>query len=219
MRSDRLPAFTLLELLLVIALLALIAAVVIPDFSGTRQAEELNESARRLEALVVMCRAEAMNQSTAYRVEFRRDGTVRARRQLDALQAPHIYVPVDEPWSRTPPLLESVWVEAVQLLPEGPPPIYLIDDRLQLPEMEVELTPVTELEADVAIDFGPDGSCPSLRWVLRDPRGHALLLTLEGRLGRVRTEDWTAVAPGEAPRPPALPVEEEPKYDVQDFER
>jgi len=218
MRSRR-TAFTLLEVLMVLAIFGLVLAFAWPDFSGTRQAEELKESARRLEALVAMCRAEAMNQSTAYRVEFRRDGTVRARRQLDALKAPQIYVPVAESWARTPALLEKVWIEAVQVLPEGPPPVYVIDDQLELPEMEVTLTPVGEMDADVAIDFEPDGSCPSLRWVLRDERGYALLLTLEGRLGRVLVEDWNAVESSEAQRPTALPEEEEPNYDVTDYER
>ncbi len=221
MRRHVQPGFTLLELLLVIALIGVLVAFAWPDFSGTAQAEQLKESARRMETLIAMCRAEAMNEARRYRIEIRIDGSVRARRQLDPLLAPHIYVKASAPWSRTEPILESVWVEAVQVMPEGPPPIRIIDEQLDFPEMEIEPLPVEEFEEfeqDLWIEFDPDGSCNSLRWVLRDERGHGLLMTLDGRLGRVETEEWEYVLPEDLLRPEPLEEEEEEEYDVEDFE-
>lgn len=212
-------AFTLLELLLVVALVGVVAAFAWPDFSGTRAEAALQESANRCQALVAMCRAEAMNEACRYRLEFRRDGTLRIRRQLDPLLAPHVYVAVDEPWTRTPPLLAGVWVESVQRLPDGPAPVYIVDENLEFPEMRIEPDAVGNLEADLALDFEPDGSCGSLRWILRDERGRARLLTLDGRLGSVRVEPWEAVPESEAVRPEPLEPEKEPEYDVRDFER
>lgn len=213
-------AFTLMELLIVVTLIGVIAVVVMPNFSGARLAEQLLDSGRRMESIVAMCRAEAMNEGARYRLEIRRDGTVRVRRQLDPILAPHAYTPVKESWANTEILLDTVWVEAVQRMPDGPPPVYVIDERLEFPEMELALTPVTELETDVALDFNPDGSCPSLRLVLRDVRGSALLLTLDGRLGRILSEDYAGADEDAKPtRPDALPVEEEPDYKIEDLRK
>ncbi len=219
MRGERQTAFTLLEVLLVIALIGLVAAVAWPDFGRARQVADLQESAWHMQTLVAMCRAEAMNTSRVHRVLIRPDGTVRVQRQLDALLAPHVYVSVTEYWGREPILAEDVWVEAVERLPDGPPPYRIMDDKLELPEVQIQPERIEEQEHGVAIDFAPDGSCPSLRWVLRDPRGRAVLLTLDGRLGRVTTEDWESVSPEDVERPEPVEEEPEPKYDLEDFRR
>lgn len=220
MRRPRQHAFTLVELLLVIALIGVLVAFAWPQFATAEQAEHLRESARRMEALLAMCRAEAMNNARTYRVAIRPDGSVRVQRQFDPLYAPHLFVAVDEYWSEGATLLEDVWVEGVELLPEGPPPYQIIDQELILPEMEVVPTPIEEFEREVAIDFLPDGSCPSLRWVLRDTQGRALLQTLDGRLGRVQTSDWEHVAPEDAVRPePVEEEDEQPEYDLEDFKQ
>lgn len=211
--------FTLLELLLVIALIGVLAAFVVPDFGTVTQAERLGESAYRIESLVAMCRAEAMNESRVYRIIIELDGTMRVRQQVDPLLAPHLFNPLRTSWHRTQVLLEGVWVEAVQLLPLGPPPIQIIDEELAFPEMEIEPLPIQEFEYPILIDFDPDGSCPSLRWVLRDVRGRGLLMTLDGRLGRVTTEDWELVPPDQLERPEPIEVEEEEIYDAEDFKQ
>ncbi|MBK9118565.1 MAG: prepilin-type N-terminal cleavage/methylation domain-containing protein [Phycisphaerales bacterium] len=217
MRSAQRHGFTLFEILLVIGLLGVIILLAWPDFTGSARAERLMESARRMQGMVTMCRAEAMNAAVRYRLEFRPDGTVRVLRQADAILAPHLYLRPQVDWANSP-LLQDVWVEAVQRLSEGPPPLRIIDDKLVFPDSEVAPVPVMELEEAVWLDFRPDGTSRSLRWVLRDAAGRGLLLTLDGRIGRVQIEPWSAVTPEEIVRPvPLAEEEEEIEFRPEDY--
>lgn len=215
-RADGKPGFTLIEVVLVIAIIGLIAAFVLPEVTGTSEYERLVESGRRFRAMVVMCRAEAMNETRPHRIEFWPDGTIEIKRQADPIIAPHLYIPIKASWARTPVLMENVWVSAVQVLPEGPPPIRIIDDQLEFPEMEFEPLPIEELVDPVVLEFGPDGSSHSMRWVLCDPSGTRKLLTLDGRLGRVNIEDMDRLPEDDVIRPE--PIELEEKRPVVDFD-
>lgn len=215
MRRHVQRAVTLLELVLVIALLGILVVFAWPDFNAATRSEHLDESGRRMATLVAMCRAEAMNEARRYRIEIRPDGSLKAKRQLDPLDAPDKYIRIREGWARTTPLLDDVWVESVQMLPEGPAPILIIDDRLQTPETEYDLTPIDKLEIPLAFDFEPNGACGSLRLVLRDERGRGLLLMLDGRLGRVRVEPWEPVPVGDVTRPEPWQEEPEPEPVVE----
>jgi prepilin-type N-terminal cleavage/methylation domain-containing protein len=217
MRNDLHRGFTLLEVLLVVSLLAVVAAVVWPNFGSPELAEHLGESARRMKALIAMCRAEAMNQTLRYRIRIRPDGSVRLVRQADAIKAPHLYIPVPADWARTTVLLPDVWVESVQILPDGPPPVRIIDEKLEFPDMDITLTPIEELPRALELDLEPDGTCNSTRWVLRDERGAGLLFTLDGRLGRVTLDEWPNALPADLHRPPPLPEDEEAKYNPEDY--
>jgi len=199
-------AFTLIELILVIVLVGVIAVMAWPNVDRYADAEQLRESAQRLKALIAMCRAEAMNQTRRYRVEFAPDGTLRTLMQRDPLAAPHEYVPPPADWAQREILRPGVRIEAVQPLPEGPPPIRIVDEKLVFPETEIHLTPVGELDPPARLDFEPDGSCPSMRWLLRDAAGRAVLVTLDGRTSRVGVEPWTGADDAsqvEQPAPPA----------------
>lgn len=218
MPRARHSGFTLIELLLVVTIIGAIVAFAWPDFQAASDHRRLIESAERTRTLVSMCRAEAMNESRRYRIEFRVDGSVRTRVQLDPIHAPHLYNPVDAPWGRTQVLLTDVWVEALEVLPEGPAPIRIIDEELELTESEIDLLPIDEYENDVVVDIEPDGACPSLRWVLRDAAGRALLVTLDGRLGRVSIEPWETLERDEVIRPEPLPDDEEEEiHDLEDY--
>ncbi len=213
-------AFTLLEMLLVIALLSAVVAFAWPSLGGAAQGERLLESGRRVRALVAMCRAEAMNQGVRYRLKIRRDGTLRVQRQAHPVRAPHLYAAPRADWVASHvALFEDVWVESVQLLPEGPPPIRIIDEKLEFPELEFELVPVEELDPPLALDFEPDGTSPSLRCILRDRDGFALLVTIDGRLGRVTVGDWPKISRDELRVPEPLDPEEDPddEFDPEDF--
>jgi len=197
-------AFTLLEVLLAILLVVLIAGLSWPDFTGTARSEELPESARRMKALVAMCRAEAMNEARRYRVYFVQDGSVQLRVQRDPVTAPHEYVEVQRTWAREPFLLETVRVEALQLLPDGPAPVLVDDDVMEFTQLDGSPQPVQGLERPAVLDFEPNGASGSIRWVLRAETGHGKLLTLDGRLGRIQVEDIETVKAADRARPPKL---------------
>lgn len=219
MRHHAKPGFTLLEVILVIALLGAIIAIAWPEFAPAAEARRLMESGERLRALCAMCRAEAMNTTAPHRILLVEDGSIRVRRQADPVKAPHLSIEPRDAWARGEVLLEGVWVSAVQILPEGPPPIRIVDEELEFPETVVELIPIEEFEWPVEISFEPDGTSNSLRWVLRDVQGRALMLTLDGRLGRVTMEEWEALSPDEVVRPE--PVDEEAyaedEFDPEDY--
>jgi prepilin-type N-terminal cleavage/methylation domain-containing protein len=193
--------FTLLELLLTLVLFGVLLAFAWPEVSGVAAAEKLRESATRLRGLIARCRAEAMRETLRYRIRVLPDGSLAFERQRDAITAPHEYIAPPDSWARTQILQEGVWVEAVQILPEGPPPIMIIDEQLQFPEMDFRPVAVSELETPAELYFNPSGMSNSARFLLRDMRGRALLVTVDGRLGRVTTEDYTAQSAEEVHRP------------------
>jgi prepilin-type N-terminal cleavage/methylation domain-containing protein len=197
---------TLIELLLVVSLLALLALLSWPDFESAAQSEQLAESARRIRALVAMCRAEAMNEARRVRITIRLDGSLKLRQQLDPVRWPQVYIPIQKDWARVPALLEDVWVEAVALLPDGPPPVLVEDEIRQFEDMEeqFEPVPIEQFERPIDVVFQPDGTSTSLRFVLRDTTGRGLVLTLDGRVGRLAVEWVPRLDPQEVERPPAV---------------
>jgi type II secretion system protein H len=207
----RQAGFTLFEVLLVAVLLALLALLVFPDLRGTSRGEQLDESVARLKALIAMTRAEAMNQTRRYCLTFRQDGSIRLSRQRDPLTAPHEFVRVRAPWALREVLLPEVWVAAIEPLPQGPAPILVQDDRIEFAQLESEPVPVTELEAPHQLYFEPDGTCPSMRWILRDETGRGRLVTLDGRTGRLTAEPAAVLSGRETVRPGRLaePKEED----------
>jgi len=206
-------AFTLFEVMVVVALLALLAAFTWPEFSQAGRLEELDESARRMETVIQMCRAQAMNETRRYRLTFRLDGTVRVTRQRDPLLAPHEYYRFREPWANMALLMPHVWVEALLPLPEGPPPLLVEDEVFEFEEFEQELIPVAECEREVQINFEPDGTSNSARWVLRDENGSGVEMTLDGRLGRVDVAPVEREERGSLERPEPLEVDEDEQFE------
>lgn len=193
---------------MVVAIIGVLAALLWPDFARFRESRQLGESADRLRNLIGLVRAHAMNEARSYRLLIRADGTLRLERQLDPVLAPETFVRVRSPWARIAVLQPDVWVESLTPLPEGPAPIDIVDDQIEFPELDGEIIPVEELEAPHVIEFRPDGTSDSLRWTLRAADGRGLVMTLDGRLGRVRVEPAERVDPQELHRPER--IEEEP---------
>ncbi len=216
-RSPRRRAFTLLEVLLVVGVLVVLLGLALPDFSGALSAEQLPESGARCKALLSMCRAQAMNESRRYRVWIRPDGSIKALRQLDPLGAPHEYIPISDDWGRELVLLDDVWVDAVQPLSDGPPPLLVDDDEIEFSEVEDEPVSIATFDEGVTVEIAPDGTSNSLRFVLRDASGRGIELTLDGRLGRVTTTPLEPVEASTLQRPAALPSEAE--SDAEAFAR
>lgn len=201
-------AFTLMELVIVIALMGILAFVVLSNLDGSASAEKLRESAGRMEALVSMCRAQAMNESRTYQMRIRQDGSVQVRAQRDAILAPNEFVEVPNAWARLEFTLDTVWVDRVQRLPDGPAPVLVEDDVIEFTNLDTQPEPVADFDAPIVLDFAPDGSASSLRWILRDVSGHGMQQTYDGRLGRLATEAVETLLPEDLQKPEPLPPEE-----------
>lgn len=210
-RVMRRAAFTMFEILLVIVILALLAMVTIPMFSGSYDAEHLPESSKRIRSLLSMARASAMNDALRYRVLFERDGTLSVSRQKDAITAPHIYVPVAQAWAELEFVLPSAWIDRVRVLPHGPPPLNVDDNLVEFDSDENEPLEIASYDEAPFVDFQPDGSSLSARWVLRDTRGLGYEMTLDGRLGRVAIKEIDAIPKDEATPPKRMTDEERQK--------
>jgi hypothetical protein len=221
----RAHAVTLLELVLVISLLSLLVAFLWPNFESASRGERLDESGRRLCSLVAMCRAEAMNTARQHRIAIRPDGSLKVQRQVDPILAPQEYRSVPADWAQLQFLLDDVWIESIMRLPEGPPPVLVKDQLIHYGDsqfdfdLQLETVPVEQLEEPVLIDFEPDGTSDSLRWVLRDALGRGLQMTLDGRLGRVLTEPAQALSEGTPERPPAWEDAEEVRENQAEAEQ
>lgn len=229
--------FTLLELLLVILLIGLLFGVATPYAMRSFGPAKLVESAERFKTLIALCRAQAMSDGRDYRIEFRADGTIRVRRQLHPLSAPQTFVEVPYTWADTQVLMDDVWVEAFVSMPEGPPPLDVESDEIaadtfggvedfelleEVDDEQYELLAWGERDDEdvVAITFRPDGSSPSARWRMRDTRGRAFEMTLDGRLGRVAWEEAEGLPADEVVRPEPLSDDEdiEPDYEPDEVQ-
>jgi prepilin-type N-terminal cleavage/methylation domain-containing protein len=102
--------FTLLEVLIVAALMAFIAGLVLPVLINELEQERLPESARQMRALVQLTRANAMYEGRRFRIRFPDeedlDGQGEQRQPLieverDPLSEPDVFEPVRAAWPRT----------------------------------------------------------------------------------------------------------------------
>jgi len=202
------PAFTLFELLLVVIIVGVVASFAWPQVFGSSRRAELDESVRRVRAAVVMCRAQAMNETRSYRLLFREDGSIRLQQQLDPVYAPQAFVSVHDPWALTAVLLDHVWIESILPLPEGPPPLLVDDEVIEFAEFDEEQIPIEQYEGEFELVFSPDGTSRSLRWVLRHADGPGVQVTLDGRLGRVWSEPVESLPAEQVVRPEPLPADQ-----------
>ena len=119
----RATGFTLLELVLVIALLCVMAGYVMPSFMSSLHAEALPTSARDLRSLIYLVRAEAMLEGKRYRICFPDPEELEAEYGEEYLrfrhqpliekedlpiEAPGQFFPVRANWAREPVLHERV---------------------------------------------------------------------------------------------------------------
>jgi prepilin-type N-terminal cleavage/methylation domain-containing protein len=171
--------FTLIEVVLVIAVITLIVAFIYPDLYRVLQARRMEESCDRLRSLLVMCRSRAMRDGIKYRIQF--PGTPdpldkNAEKEVDVpfetlqpqvlkqdrpIEFPDSFVQIDEDWTREPFMQDGVRCVAVL----GGMPNF---------EEESNDSPfvgptITEGKTGfVPLTFNSDGSCDWVTFVLTD---------------------------------------------------
>jgi len=172
-------AFTLLEVLLVIGLLAVLAGLAMPVMFGELARRELTESAENVRSLVVMARANAMISGNRYRIRW--DAESRqpiVEHEPDAIGAPGEFVAVQAAWAREDVLLRKINCHEVWL---GRPVQY----ELVVEEAEEDSSESEEVEEYLTED---EIGRPTLVFDRTGRVDWATFVVAEGRLGELTDE-------------------------------
>lgn len=135
LRSNECRAFTLLELLLVMGILAAITALVLPNFYAEYRAAELPGSAKQFRSLLTLVSARAALDGKRYRIRFPMEGEEDplggdtqplVEREDDPFEEPEIFNLVTDSWAIGQTLLGDTW--CIEVRP-GRPTVELLDKR------------------------------------------------------------------------------------------
>ena len=174
-------AFTLLEVTLVIGLLAIITAMIIPNFLREVKEEEFPGSARQLRSLLNLVSANACFDGKRYRIRFPEedeedplggDRQPLIEREDDPIDEPEVFNLVTAPWAIGQTLLGDVWCAEVRL---GRPTI----ERIRATRSEIKAAITEEVEdfepERLPLVFDPDGTAEWATFILTEaPRGTGL---------------------------------------------
>jgi len=170
--------FTLLEVLLVIALLGLLGLLLLPDFGAELWRRSLVESADRLRSLIVMTHARAIQEGVRYRIQFpgtpdpddpQADQEIdipsetlqpEVLKQSDALRYPDTYDGVGMPWSQLAVLQPGT--RCVAVLPGKPDFSIQGDSPIAGPSIN------EGQQIFVPLTLNPDGTADWVTFVLTD---------------------------------------------------
>jgi len=188
-RWGRQPAFTLIEVLLVLSLLALLTGWVVPVFFGELERRKLTESASQLRSLLVITRAHAMSTGTRFRIWWdEEEQQPVVEYEPDPIDGPDEFVAYEAEWAADEILLGGVYCQEVRL----GRPVYLeiIDeDQEGMFDSDGDYEQ-DELRPEVVFD--PTGQVEWATFVLADAEfGEMLddtertLVVLDGRTGDV----------------------------------
>ncbi|MCH8913001.1 MAG: hypothetical protein IIA33_05465 [Planctomycetes bacterium] len=175
-------AFSLLELMLVLGLLALLAFMVVPSFRSPLERSSLPESGGRMRALLTLTRANAMLDGLRYRVRFLDEFdeewdelSEHDRRQpyiefeADPIEEPEEFYPVKASWAIADTFIGDVWCYQVRF---GEPTFETVIAELEEQEFvdEEELKEEMGLEKDEpwVLIFDPDGTSEWMTFRLID---------------------------------------------------
>ncbi len=169
-RSRVRPAFTLVEVLVVIALLALLAAMAVPMFQTDRPDRQMQLACDRLASLMAMCRAQAMLNGHPVQLAWQTSEddpsvlpTPLVVHEADPISAPGQFRPMAASWATEPVLPASVRIRLVQPGEFDLSSLVRTQGRFDLPA-----DPALQ-----AVQFHPDGTADPAVFVLtaRLPEG------------------------------------------------
>jgi type II secretory pathway pseudopilin PulG len=114
-RRGRAPAFTLLEILLVVSLLSLMALFAWPRLETRVLSSELPESADRFRSVLAMARAAAVMDHCRYRIRFAPgEQQPYIEYEPDPIRAAGEYFPATAGWAQESPLMGDIEVHEVR---------------------------------------------------------------------------------------------------------
>jgi len=176
----------LLELMLVIALVAMLAGMVWPNLPGRLTGKQLIHSASRLNSVLQICRSSAMTQAKRYRCVWDANtNRMIVQIEREPLESPGEFTDLKAHWARSSPLIGKVkcidvrirgWsIQQEKLDSSGPAPGQLSSEQLEL-----QFVPLV---------FGPDGTCDPAIIILEDQRGKRKVLELNRLTGQATVRD------------------------------
>ncbi len=176
------PAFTLLEMVLAIVLVALLAGVAVGVFWGTLEKAEIDAGAERIGALLRSIRAEAALTGRRFRLTFDAD-TSRpiVTIERDGLGQPGVFTPYQAWWINRARLADGVAVVSCERT--GDSALDETGDYAAETGRQEDLDEIT---------FHPDGSSDSARIVLAtndEERHWSAEITLNGIDGTITTRE------------------------------
>ncbi|MBU0717441.1 MAG: hypothetical protein KJ749_04260 [Planctomycetes bacterium] len=122
-RSSSCRAFTLIEAVLVIGIVAVITAMILPNFIDEIRGHSLEGSARQVRSMLTLVGANACFDGVRYRLRFPELGEEDLmggnrqpliEREDDPLEEPEVFNAVTDPWAIGATLLEGVWCAEVR---------------------------------------------------------------------------------------------------------
>lgn len=168
-RRVRRQGFTLLELLLVVALVMMLVSAMVFNFSSLLRANRLAEGTSRLETLLRYARAQAANSGRKVQLVFNSESTnapaatgeVRATWEADPLGQPGCFTDIQDGQFQLQQVNDMVQVQSVKLLESNSvtPPATGDSEEIQ-DEDEMAAGPDAK-SASTPITFYPDGSSDS----------------------------------------------------------
>lgn len=177
----RAGGFTLIEILLALAVMLLLAGLTVISFSSWDSSRRLEEASWQFESSLRMARAEAANLGRKVRLEFDDSARPQILWEPEPLTEPGQYVPYEgASWATNLPNLQMVVSHCE-----------LTDGSFSWTPPSDQLQSQTQPAALSAITFYPDGSSDSAMIQLRGQdttEQRTAVLTLDGLNGTITTE-------------------------------
>ena len=212
---DRGAGFTLVELLLAVALLMLLLSAVVYNFSGLQRGAQLDEGANQIEALIRFARAHAANSGRQVQITFEEDigdgfivplGNLSVVWEPDPVNRPGLFEPLTIAEEFVRSITDLISIEGVRLVegdsfePQPVNPSSQSDENAEGNSMLVTFPP---------IGFFPDGSSDSAEIIIAsrsEEDTRRIAVRLQGITGSIRRKlvaDELKTGEPDSPPPPA----------------
>lgn len=180
------PAFTLIEVLLVLVVLMVSAALIAPAFTGGEAQSQLRDAASQLETAWARARLDAMasGRPLVFRCEVGGQRGVISSPMVTAIASPQQAAAGQAAPNTQELQFTDVTYQSLQVAePAGATPVGLN---------------VAEGETSSAVVFHPDGATSDAEATLINSQGQRLKVTLRGLTGATRVEQVTSSVAGAA---------------------
>jgi type II secretion system protein H len=159
-------AFTLMELMLVLALIAIMAAMIVPEMKGSMEDALLRSSARKMVDLFNITYSRAVSLNQQHRIHLNpASGQYFVERQNDDLEDPRPFIPITDQNEFRGQIDSRIAVEI------RPTPQEISNEQI------LEEQPKAQFASE-GINFYADGTADGCEIVLRDRMGVELILQL-----------------------------------------